>query len=383
MAVQRSIAETLIDYLALFPATGIVGPRQVGKTTLARQIASEMPSTYLDLENQNDRDKLEDPTHYLNQFSHQMVILDEIQFMPQLFQSLRGIIDADRRPGRFILLGSASPEIIKGSAETLAGRIGYLQLTPFILSEVNTILPLWLRGGFPISFLANTDRASSIWRKNFVQTYIQRDLGLLGLNTNPLLMEKLWRMLAVQHGQLLNAEALARALDISRPTVQRFLDFLEGAFIIRQLRPWYRNLTKRLVKAPKIYLRDSGLLHLLAGIETYEAILNHPQVGASWEGFVIEQIINAAGDAYTPWFYRTHQGAECDLLIEKNGKILAAIEIKHGTNPKASKGFYVSMHDTAAEAGFLIGTGTESFTTNEKLTVTNLPHFINIYLPRL
>jgi predicted AAA+ superfamily ATPase len=381
MAIFRKIIAEFEEYLALFPATGIIGPRQVGKTTLARQMAGKADFLYLDLESQTDRDKLEDPVYFLSQFSDRCVILDEIQFMPSLFADLRGIIDTNRRPGWFIILGSASPDIIRNSADTLAGRIGYLELSPFTIAEVENEQQLWLRGGFPLSYLATSDRASSTWRRNFIQTYIQRDLGLLGLNTDIVVMDKFWRMLSTAQGNMLNTESFARSLDVSRPTIMRYIEFLEGAFMVRALRPWYRNINKRLVKSPKIYIRDSGLLHSLLGLYEYDAMINHVQVGASWEGFVIEQIINSADKELQPWYYRTQHGTECDLLLERNGKVIAAIEIKHGSNPKASKGFYISLEDTGAKQGFIIGTGSEIFKTRDNITVCNLATFIKDILP--
>lgn len=381
MEIKRKISLEFEEYLQLFPATGIIGPRQVGKTTLARQMAGSGDFLYLDLESPTDRDKLEDPVYFLSQFSDRCVILDEIQFMPQLFSALRGIIDADRRPGRFIILGSASPHIIRNSADTLAGRIGYLELTPFTLLEAENEQQLWLRGGFPLSYLAVSDRASSTWRRNFVQTYIQRDLGLLGLNTDMIVMDRFWRMLATVQGNQLNAENFARSLDVSRPTIMRYLDFLEGAFMLRVLRPWFQNINKRQIKSPKIYIRDSGLLHSLLGLNDHAGLINHVQVGASWEGFVVEQIMNSAHKELQPWYYRTQHGAECDLLLERNGKIVAAVEIKLGANPKASKGFYISMDDTEAKQGFIIGTGSEIFKTRNNITVCNLATFIKEILP--
>lgn len=384
MSIKRQITGLFEEYTQLFPATGILGPRQVGKTTLAKQVAKTKEFMYLDMERYTDREKLMgDPAFFLSQFADRCVILDEIQFMPELFTELRGIIDASPRPGRFILLGSASPDILKGSAETLAGRIGYLQLTPFTLGEVNEIQELWLRGGFPLSYLALTPRASGLWRRHFIDTYIQRDLGLLGLQTSVQLMDRFWRILATAQGNLLNAESLARSLGVSRPTVMRYIDFLEGAFMLRVLHPWFRNINKRLVKSPKIYLRDSGLLHSLLHIETEEALLNHISVGASWEGFVIEQIINCADNLLNPWFYRTQQGAECDLVLERNGVVVAAIEIKRGTSPRVGKGFRIAMEDTKAKNGYLLGNGEETFKIEKNITITNLNHFIKEILPAL
>jgi predicted AAA+ superfamily ATPase len=383
MELKRNIYNDFQEYMKIFPATGIIGPRQVGKTTFAKQMAKGNNNLYLDLETTADREKLSDPLFFLSQFTDRCVILDEIQFMPEMFAALRGIIDADRRPGRFILLGSASPDIMRNSADTLAGRIGYLELTPFTLAEVDDMQTLWLRGGFPLSYLAATDRASVLWRRNFIATYIQRDLGLLGLQTDVQIMDRFWRMLASMQGNLLNATDLGRSLDIRRPTVMRYIDFLEGAFVLRVLRPWFSNINKRLVKSPKIYIRDTGLLHSLLGLATTEALLNHIQLGASWEGFVIEQIAGNLKEDVQVYFYRTQQGAECDLLLEKNGQVVAAIEIKHGHHPAVSKGFRISMEDTGAKHGYIIGNGANTFKAAEGVTITNLPYFLTTILPEL
>lgn len=382
--IIRQINTLFQEYLDLFPVTGIIGPRQVGKTTLTKEMANNQEFLYLDMERQADRAKLsQDAAYFLAQFKNQCVIIDEIQFMPELFNELRGIVDNDRRPGRFIILGSASPDLIRGSSETLAGRIGYLELSPFNLNEVEDLKKLWVRGGFPDSYLAPSDKASKLWRRNFIQTYIQRDLGLLGLKTDIKLMERFWQLLASTQGALLNAQQFGRAIDVDRKTITHYINFLEGAFIIRILQPWYKNLKKRLVKSPKIYIRDTGILHSLLGLDSYESILNHIIVGNSWEGFVIEQIINSYEEERQFWFYRTHQGAECDLLIEKNGEVLAAIEIKFGTSPSVSKGFHISMEDTGAKQGFIIGNGEETYKIEEKITVTNLNHFVKEFIPML
>jgi predicted AAA+ superfamily ATPase len=383
MSLTRKIAPAFEEYLKIFPATGIIGPRQVGKTTLVKEFASQKELFYLDLEDSSDREKLVDATFYFDQFPERNFILDEIQFMPQLFNELRGIIDSNRRPGRFVVIGSASPDIIRVSSESLAGRIGYLELTPFSLAEVDSTSKLWVRGGFPLAYLADTDRISSLWRNNFISTYIQRDLGLLGLQTDVQIMDRFWRMLATSQGNLLNTESFARSLDVSRPTILRFLHFLEGAFMIRMLRPWYVNTNKRLVKSPKVYIRDSGLLHSLLGLQTFESVINHVQMGASWEGFVIEQIIHNLERSIQPWFYRTQQGAECDILLERNGKVIAAIEIKHGSSPKASKGFRVAIQDTGASAAYIIGNADNTFKIDDTITITNLSHFLTEVLHRL
>ncbi len=383
MEINRNIQTVAREFMQVFPATGIIGPRQVGKTTLAKHLAATASSLYLDLERQTDRDKLGDPVFFLSQFKEKCVILDEIQFMPHLFAELRGIIDDDRRPGRFIILGSASPDIIRGSSETLAGRIGYLQLTPFTALEIDDLRALWVRGGYPLSYLSPSAKASSLWRQQFIRTYIQRDLGLLGLNTDVAVMERFWRVLASAQGQLLNAEGLGRSLGISRATVGRYIDFLEGAFMLRVLPPWFRNLKKRLVKSPKIYIRDSGILHSLQGLVDHEALMNHLSVGASWEGFVIEQICNVLDNETRPFFYKTQQGAECDLILERNGLVTAAIEIKLGSNAKVGKGFRISLEDTKATKGFIICNTEQIYKIDEKITITNLGHFLAYLLPEL
>lgn len=384
MDIKRNIRSVFSEYRQLFPAVGLLGPRQVGKTTFVKGLAAIDDFIYLDLERMADREKLKDPGFYFSRYPEKGFILDEVQFMPEIFAELRGIIDTDRVPGKFILLGPASPDLIRNASDSLAGRIGYLQLTPFMLPEVdNNTQQLWVRGGFPLAYLAISQRASVLWRRNFIQTYVNRDLGLLGLQADPQLMERFWRMLASAHGNLWNAENFARSLGITRPTVNRYLDFMEGAFMVRVLQPWFRNIKKRLVKSPKVYIRDSGLLHTLLGLDDYETLINHIQVGASWEGFVLEQIINSLDDNTRPWFYRTQQGAECDLLLEKNDRIVAAVEVKYRAIPNIGKGFRISMKDTNAEKGYIIAQVNEPYNPEEGITVTDVVSFIRDELPRL
>lgn len=388
MDITRNIESLLAEYLTIFPVVGIIGPRQVGKTTLAKMLAKKQPIHYLDLEAAADRQKLSDPVLYLQNYQDKLVILDEIQQMPQLMAELRGIIDADRRVGRFIILGSASPTLIKKSADSLAGRIGYIELSSFSLSEVESEneMKLWHRGGFPLSFLANTERGSMIWRKNFIKTYIEKDLALLGLTAEPQTIERFWRMLASTHGNLWNSENIGRSMGLTHPTINRYLDLMEGAFLVRRLQPYFVNISKRLVKSPKIYLRDSGILHAFKDIVQERALFDDPQVGASWEGFVIEQIIEAMQHVLTDgqaYFYRTQQGAECDLLIEHNGKVKVAIEIKMSSAPQISKGFRIAMADTKAQQGFVIAKTNETYTIEENITITSLNTFLHDILPQL
>jgi hypothetical protein len=378
MVKDRSIFPLLQEYLSIFPAVGLLGPRQVGKTTLVKNLKLEKESLYLDLEKASDRAKLVDAELFLKAHVDKTVILDEIQLMPELFAELRSLIDEQREPGRFILLGSASPDLIRKSADSLAGRIGYLELTPFYLGEVDTVEleKLWIRGGFPLSFLAKSDRESQLWRQNFIKTYLERDLAQIGLSTDPRLVERFWMMLANAQGGIWNAESFAKALGITRPTVNRYLEFLEGSFMVRVLAPFHQNIKKRLVKSPKVFIRDTGLLHSLTGVTGMDSLINQLLIGPSWEGFVIEQIIATGKEEYEYYFYRTHQGAECDLLLVKNGVVKTAIEIKNTLSPKLSKSMQISMEDTGAENGVIICRISDSYPLSEKVRATGLKEFL-------
>lgn len=388
MEIIRNIEPLLAEYLTIFPVVGIIGPRQVGKTTLAKALAKNQPIHYLDLESAADRQKLSDPVLYFQSHQDKLIILDEIQQMPQLMAELRGIIDADRRVGRFIILGSASPTLIKKSADSLAGRIGYIELPSFTLDEVGheNETKLWHRGGFPLAYLAGSERGSMIWRKNFIKTYIEKDLALLGLSAEPQTIERFWRMLASVHGNLWNSESIGRSMGLTHPTINKYLDLMEGAFLVRRLQPYFVNIPKRLVKSPKIYLRDSGILHAFKDIIQEKDLLDDPQVGASWEGFVIEQIIEEMQsmliDAKS-YFYRTQQGAECDLILEHNNEVKAAIEIKMSSAPQISKGFRITMADTNAQEGFIIAKTNETYKVEANITVTSLSKFLTDFLPQL
>lgn len=378
MVKDRLIFPLLQEYLSIFPAVGLLGPRQVGKTTLVKNLKLEKESIYIDLEKASDRAKLMDAELFLKAHADKTVILDEIQLMPELFAELRSLIDEKREPGRFILLGSASPDLIRKTADSLAGRIGYLELTSFFLGEIedSEFEKLWIRGGFPLSFLAKTDRESQIWRQNFIKTYLERDLAQIGLSTDPRLVERFWNMLANAQGGIWNGESFARALGITRPTVNRYLEFLEGSFMVRVLQPFHQNIKKRLVKSPKVFIRDTGLLHALTGVDSMEALQNLVQIGASWEGFVIEQITATFGDQYEYYFYRTHQGAECDLLLVKNGVAKEAIEIKNTLSPRLTKGLQITMEDTGAEEGIVICRIEKSYPLSDKVRAMGLPEFL-------
>ncbi|WP_425636613.1 ATP-binding protein [Algoriphagus yeomjeoni] len=378
MVKDRLILPLLQEYLSIFPAIGLLGPRQVGKTTLVKNLTLDKESIYIDLEKASDRAKLKDAELFLKGNADKTVILDEIQLMPELFAELRSLIDEQREPGRFIILGSASPDLIRKSADSLAGRIGYLELPPFFLGEVgdDELEKLWMRGGFPLSFLAKSERESQLWRQNFIKTYLERDLAQIGLSTDPRLVERFWMMLANAQGGIWNGESFARALGITRPTVNRFLEYLEGSFMVRVLQPFHHNIKKRLVKSPKVFIRDVGLLHSLTGVDSMDALKNLVLIGASWEGFVIEQITATFGETYEYYFYRTHQGAECDLLLVKNGVVKTAIEIKNTLSPKLTKGLQITMEDTGAENGVVICRIDDEYPLSEKVRAVGLREFL-------
>ena len=381
-----------IDILTLkanrAPATVILGARQTGKTTLAIEFGKSRTEgyIYLDLESPTDRAKLTDPESFLIHYQDQLVILDEMQQMPELFSVLRSVIDRNRRVGRFLLLGSASPHLVKGVSESLAGRVSYMELHPFGLLE---ILPAysqqqhWFRGGFPQAFLANADTDFQDWAQAFVRSYIERDFGqLFGYDLNPSLMERLWLMIAHVQGGVWNAESYARALGVTAPVVVRYLDFMEGAFLVRRLRPWFTNTQKRLVKSPKVYVRDSGLVHYLNRVSSYDALQGHLIIGGSWEGYVIEQVIEAMPDGLDAYFYRTHNGAEADLVLVKASQPVACIEIKYSNAPSVSKGFYTSIDDLGAKKNFVVTPSSDAW-PQRNVWVCSLQEFVKKHLPSL
>ena len=386
MLYKRNAYKKLEGLISYFPAVGLIGPRQVGKTTLAKELAKNLhqSSLYLDLESIRDRSKLADPWLYLRNHPNELVILDEIQLMPELLNELRGIIDEDRKPGRFLILGSASPDLIRKSSESLAGRIAYLELTPFQIGEIkpDDQTTLWIRGGFPDSFTAPEDNLSIEWRKNFVKTYLERDIPRLGLSADPVLIEKFWYMIAGFHGNIWNSENFSRSLGLTGKTVNRYLDFLVNAFLVRSLQPYSVNIKKRLVKSPKIYIRDSGILHYLLGIGSVKELYNHYLVGASWEGHVIEQIQRTAEDHFQYYFYRTHQGTECDLVLVRSGKV-TAVEIKFSSAPVLSKSFRLAMEDMDADKGYIIIPTGEKYPLTQNILTIPLAEFLLNELPSL
>jgi predicted AAA+ superfamily ATPase len=354
---ERKSALQIRQQLGLSPAVAILGARQIGKTTLAKQIAAEFPdSIYLDLENAQARAKLEQADVFFEANRNRLVVLDEIQNAPELFSTMRGEIDADRRPGRFLILGSASFKLLQQS-QSLAGRLALVDMAPLLLSEVHQsfedIQTLWVRGGFPGSYTAPQDDASWLWRDAFVRHFLHTDLPALGINVEPELMRRFWRMVAHLHGQLFNASSIAASLGVSSPTVTRYLDHLVQSLMLRRLEPFHANLGKRLVKSPKIYVRDSGLLHYLLGMRNVHDLMGHPNTGASWEGFCIEQICNHLPTGASVSFYRTAAGAELDVVVE-TGRETIGFEIKFSSAPKVSKGFWQACEDIGVHKAYVM-----------------------------
>jgi len=369
----RKTNRIVLSALESQAAVVLLGPRQVGKTTLALEIAESRPSVYLDLERDADRQILAEPDLYLDELSGTLVILDEVQQVPGLFKSLRGQIDTRRRKGfrtgQFLLLGSASNVLLHQSAESLAGRVRYIEMPPLLLDEVgqDRLNELWLRGGFPDSFQAESDRASLGWREDFLRTYLERDIPALGPRIPATTLRRLWTMLAHAQGGLLNAAALAEGLGVSGQTIGRYLDLLVDLMLVRRLAPWHENVGKRLVKSPKVYVRDSGLVHALLGLGSLENLLGHPVVGGSWEGFCVETLIAAAPAGTEPFFYRTSAGAELDLVLRLPAGETWAIEIKRTTALKVSRGFHMAVEDIKADRKLLVFAGERSVPAGDDL----------------
>jgi predicted AAA+ superfamily ATPase len=369
--LARYLKPFIEDRLRHMPAVVLLGPRQVGKTTLARDIAatSNASALYLDLERPVDRRRLNDADAYLRAQSGKLVVIDEIHRAPALFDTLRGIIDDRRasgaRVGHFLLLGSASIDLMQQASETLAGRVAFAELAPINLlelpAEVGTINRLWTRGGFPDSLLAVDDEDSLSWRHDFVRSYLERDVPMFAPRLPAETIGRLWTMLAHSQGTPLNQSRLAASLAVSAPAIGRYIDLLVDLLLVRRLRPWSGKIGKRLVRTPKTYVRDSGLAHALLDLETWDDILGHPVAGASWEGFVIENLIAVAGDRRTPYYYRTEDGAEVDLLFERGGRIETAIEINRSTAPALSKGFRSACEALKPKKSYLLHGGDDSW----------------------
>ena len=376
--IKRRIHDKLDESIDHSPAVGLLGPRQVGKTTLALEMGATRPSLYLDLESPTDRAKLADAGRYLAEHEDKLVILDEVHRAPEIFQILRGLIDQGRRRGkvggRFLLLGSASVELLKQSGESLAGRISYLELTPFDATEVDgeRMDRLWIRGGFPASFLAANDRISLDWREDFIRTYLERDVPQFGSRIPAETLRRFWTMLAHHQAGMHNAATLAQGLGVDGKTVARYLDLLVDLLLVRRLSPWHRNVGKRLVKSPKVFVRDSGLVHALLGLGNKEQLLGHPVVGPSWESFVLETLLVLAPRGTEANFYRTAAGAEIDLVLTLPGGKLWAVEIKRSSAPKLERGFNLACADLKPARRFVVYPGDDRFPLDAETEVLGL-----------
>jgi uncharacterized protein len=367
--------ERLTNAVRRSPVTVLLGPRQCGKTTLAREFAAGRPSVRFDLESLPDLERLRNPELVLGALEG-LVVLDEIQVMPELFQVLRVLVDRPDRTARYLILGSASPDIVRGASETLAGRAEFVELSGFNLVEVGPEhwAQLWVRGGFPRSFLAASDDDSATWREGFVRTFLERDIPQLGIRLPAVAMRRFWTMLAHYHGQTWNASDVGRAMGLSHQTMRSYLDILTGTFMIRQLQPWFANTSKRQVKAPKVYLRDSGLLHGLLGLPDWHQLLGHPRVGASWEGFAVEEVMKAVrpGEAY---FWATHAGAELDLLVFRHGRAFG-VEAKFIEVPRPTRSMRVALTDLGLVHLWIVHPGRHSYAIEDRITalaVSDLP----------
>lgn len=386
MYIQRKIEKEALKLLEFFPVLGIIGPRQVGKTTLVKHIQKLLSkdTIYIDLESSSDFALMDEAELFLQEQDEKCVIIDEIQRYPSLFPLLRSLVDSKRIACRFIILGSVSPELVRHSSESLAGRIAYLNLMPFSLPEISgnsSMNKHWLVGGFPEALLAPDTFFAFKWQENFVKTYIERDLPKQGLLTDPIKLEKILRIVSSLHGQSLNYSTIARAVDFSVPTVKRILDLLEHAYLLVTLPPYYINTKKRLVKSPKIFIRDSGILHFLQNIGSFKELVANIIVGASWEGYVIEQIRNSLDSRFKLYYYRTQDQSEIDLIIEKGNSIVACIEIKYSSKPKLTKGNSVALATLNCSDNYIITPDTEDYPIRNNVRVCSLFTFLEKYLP--
>ncbi|MCE2424834.1 MAG: ATP-binding protein [Pseudomonadales bacterium] len=382
--VERECRRTLDRLLNRNPAVVLTGPRQVGKTTLAREVSGTRDAVYVDLERPRDLARIGDVEQFCEEHAEELVVLDEIHRMPGLFKPLRSIIDGRRREGKrtnqFLLLGSAAIDLLRQSRETLAGRVAHCELFPFNVREVLSEPPrrLWCRGGFPDSFLAGSDDESLEWRESFVRTYLERDLPQFGPRIPAETLRRFWTMLAHNQGQVFNASALGRGLDLNGVTIGRYLDLMVDLLLVRRLRPWTSNLGRRLVKAPKVYIRDSGLCHALLGIGTISDLLGHPVVGGSWEGFVVENIACVLPARSSIGYYRTTGGAEVDLVVDKGDGEIWAVEIKQSTAPKVEKGFHMACEDLRPSRKYVVHAGDDAFPLRNDVRAVPLSTIVDL-----
>lgn len=388
MLISRNIVPEFTASLGYFPVVALIGPRQVGKTTLAKMLIKKVnrPTLYLDLELQSDLNKLNDAELFLSYHADKLVIIDEVQHKKELYPLLRALVDKTGKPGQFLLLGSASPELIRHSSESLAGRIIYHELYPFNIQELSEevqLNDLWLKGGFPKALFAPNANFKRKWLNSFVDTYLNRDLLQLGLNVSPTVIRNLWNMMAHLNGQLFNASSIAKSLGVTVPTIKRYVNFLEEAFLLQSLHPFHYNMQKRLVKSPKIYLSDTGILHFLLGINNFNELTGSPAIGNSWESFVINQVLSAKKEELGIHFYRTHHGAEVDIVFTKGLKAVATAEIKYSNSPKLSKGNFIAIDDLNTTNNFVITPSSDDYFVKTNIRVCSIKTFIREYLPNL
>lgn len=382
--IERKYLHIVEEKLKQFAAVGLLGARQIGKTTLAEEIATRQPSVYLDLENYQDLAKLEDPIPYFESQEGKLIILDEIQQKPEIFKTLRGLIDKGRRKGQkygqFLVLGSSSIDLLRQSSESLAGRIAYIHMSPLSALEISTKRSdqqnLWLCGGFPDSFLAPSIEASMGWRKEFIKTYLERDIPQFGPRIPAETLRRLWTMLAHCQGVPLNAAKIAANLSLSGQTISRYIDLLVDLFLVRRLTPWHSNVGKRLIRSPKTYVRDSGVLHALLNIQALDDLLSHPIVGASWEGYVIDNLLSFLPVGSEPYYYRTARGAEVDLVLKLPDKRILAIEIKRSSAPKIKPGFFEACKDINPTHRYVVYDGEERFSLGRDVYAISLLHLM-------
>ena len=378
--LERWMIDQLEESLAHYPVVALLGARQVGKTTLAKKIAHSQPSIYMDLEAPEDLLKLRDPTSFFSQYSDKLIILDEIQHMPDLFKVLRGVVDTNRSMGRkasqFLLLGSASMDLLRQSSESLAGRISYMEMHGLNILEIpytgEEVQKLWLRGGFPNSYLSDNDLLSMEWLEDMIRTYLERDVPQMGFQIPATRLRRLWTMLAHLQGEPVNYSKIGNNLEIDGKTVSHYIDVLVDLLLVRRVEPWYANVKKRLVKSPRFYIRNSGLQHRLLGIGHYEALLSNPVLGKSWEGFVIENICSILPKTAQTYFYRTSAGAEIDFVIKMSSSELWAIEIKNGVAPRMRKRFHQICQDIKATHKYVVYGGEDEFPIGNNVRVISL-----------